>query len=263
MSRHLDRISDKIETLRKAITQHEVYASIQTIDDLKIFMRHHVYAVWDFMSLLKSLQKHLTCTNVHWLVTGSAETRYLINEIVVGEESDVDLDGKRKSHFEMYLDAMDQCEADTAEVMRFISELTKGKSVREALDLVKVPGGVKDFVRFTFDSIDSNKLHIQSAIFTFGREDLIPDMFLSLVKDLDSKFPGRVSLFKYYLERHIEVDGDHHSHLAMKMTSNLCGESETNWSEAEKAVCEALERRIALWDGAVREINSKRLVTFA
>src|SRR5688500_7535225 len=99
----LERIQNEIEPLRQQIINHKVYSVINDLEDLRIFMQYHVYAVWDFMSLLKSLQINLTCTTIPWFPVGSANNRYLINEIVAGEESDVDSKGERKSHFEMYL----------------------------------------------------------------------------------------------------------------------------------------------------------------
>ena len=109
----------------------------------------------------------------------------------------------------------------------------------------------------------SNKDYLQAAIFTFGREDLIPGMFVSLVNDIHKNFPNSISIFKYYLERHIEVDGDHHSHLALQMTSNLCGTNEQFWKEAEKATVESLQKRIELWDGAYRKIMNRTTTAIA
>ena len=60
-----------------------------------------------------------------------------------------------------------------------------------------------------------------------------------------------------YLERHIEVDGDHHSHLALQMTSNLCGADEKLWKEAERSIIESLQKRIDLWDGAYKQIMDR------
>lgn len=114
MHTKIQSIQSNIEHLRQQIINHKVYSVVNEIEDLKIFMQYHVFAVWDFMSLLKSLQNNLTCTEVPWFPKGSAETRFLINEIVVGEESDIDLNGVRKSHFELYKDAMLQCGADTS-----------------------------------------------------------------------------------------------------------------------------------------------------
>jgi hypothetical protein len=99
MNEQIEKIRKSIAPLREEIINHPVYSSIKDIDDLRVFMEFHVYAVWDFMSLLKTLQNNLTCTTVPWFPKGSADTRHLINEIVVGEESDIDLNGIRKSHF--------------------------------------------------------------------------------------------------------------------------------------------------------------------
>lgn len=123
MNTQIEKIKKKIEPLRQEIINHKVYAAIKDVDDLKIFMQHHVFAVWDFMSLLKTLQNNLTCTSVPWFPKGLGTTRQLINEIVVGEESDIDIFGNRKSHFEMYLDAMKQCGADTSQIEKFTSSL--------------------------------------------------------------------------------------------------------------------------------------------
>lgn len=257
MMTQLERINNKIEPLKKEIINHKVYSAIRNINDLRVFMEFHIYAVWDFMSLLKSLQNKLTCTSIPWFPFGSANTRHLINEIVVGEESDIDSFGNRKSHFELYLDAMIQCGADTSKIEKFITVLKNTGDFNTAFTASDTPQEARDFVEFTFKIIASNKDYLQSAIFTFGREDLIPGMFLSIVNDIDKNFPDNISIFKYYLERHIEIDGDHHSHLALQMTSNLCGTDDLFWKEAEQETIESLRKRINLWDGAYREIVNR------
>jgi hypothetical protein len=206
------------------------------------------------MSLLKSLQNNLTCTSVPWFPYGSADTRFLINEIVVGEESDIDLDGKRKSHFELYLEAMKQCGADTSKIEKFIDTLKKTNDFNFAFSESQTPIEAREFVDFTFKVIDSKKSYLQSAIFTFGREDLIPGMFISIINEIHKNFPNEISIFKYYIERHIEVDGEHHSLLAIQMTDNLCEQNEQFWHEAELAVTQSLQHRIELWNGVYRQL---------
>jgi hypothetical protein len=258
MNIHIEKIKKNIEPLRQQIINHQVYSAIKDADDLKIFMQYHVYAVWDFMSLLKALQSNLTCISTPWFPKGDAETRHLINEIVLGEECDVDSFGKRKSHFELYLDAMQQCGADIKQIEKFITELKKNSNFISAFQFSNTPQEASEFVNFTFKIIESHKDYLQAAIFTFGREDLIPGMFHSIVNDIDKKFPESVSIFKYYLERHIEVDGDHHSHLALQMTANLCGNDEQRWHEAEQATITSLQKRIQLWDGVYKQIVNKK-----
>ncbi len=260
---HLSDLLKAIEPLKKAITGHPVYSLLQHPADLKLFMQFPVFAVWDFMSLLKSLQNGLTCTSVPWFPKGDANTRFLINEIVVGEESDVDMEGNRKSHFELYLDAMRQCGADTEPIHDFIDRLQKSGNLLSSLENSGTPPEAAEFVQYTFDVIQSGQLHLQSAIFTFGREDLIPDMFYALVNDLHHQQPESIAIFRYYLERHIEVDGDHHSQLALDMTSRLCGEDPVKWKEAEAAVIQCLQKRIRLWDGVYRQLQENAILTKA
>lgn len=249
-------LQDEIAPLRKQLVSHALYASIRDIEDVKKFMAHHVYAVWDFMSLLKSLQRELTCVSIPWVPVGNADTRFLINEIVTGEESDVDEAGHRLSHFELYLNAMEQigCEMDT--INGFIAEIRSGLQVEEAMANSGVPPAAREFVGSTFDIIASGKTYLQAAAFTFGREDLIPDMFLSMVNELGKQNPGKMDKFKYYLERHIEVDGGHHSHLAQQMTAILCGDDAGKWEECTAICVKSLKSRIALWDSIHRSITS-------
>lgn len=261
MNIHIERIQQAIAPFREEIIHHKVYSIIKDAEDLQLFMQYHIFAVWDFMSLLKALQNNLTCTSVPWFPTGDADTRHLINEIVVGEESDIDHLGNRKSHFELYLNAMQQCGADTKPIEKFISELKQSGNFESAYNLSRTPKEARDFVNFTFDIINSKKDYLQSAIFTFGREDLIPDMFLAIIHDMSKEHPESFSIFKYYLERHIEVDGDHHSNLALQMTANLCGNNETFWKEAETATINSLQQRIKLWDGVYEAILQKKKVS--
>jgi hypothetical protein len=246
----------EIAPIRQQLINHPLYQSITTLDDLHLFMEQHVFAVWDFMSLLKVLQQNLTCTTTPWMPVGSADTRYLINEIVIGEESDVDEQGKRTSHFELYLRAMQQAGSSASAIQNLFGVLNDGKTINEALLIADIPTAARDFVQHTFNVVADGQPHIQAAVFTFGREDLIPDIFISMVKSLAGQFPGKVDILLYYLERHIEVDGDHHSQLAYQMTADLCGNDNTKWQQATQAVKLALQARIALWDGILEMINA-------
>jgi hypothetical protein len=253
-TRHLAQLKKALQPVREQLVHHPLYNSLQTIEDIRCFTEQHVYAVWDFMSLLKSLQRHLTCVQLPWVPVGSGNTRYLINEIVLGEETDVDEAGQRMSHFELYLQAMTQMEADTTPVELFLAQVQEGISVRQAMQQQYMLPAVQDFVNHTFSVIEQQPAHVQAAVFTFGREDLIPGMFISMVKELSEKNP-QISIFRYYLERHIEVDGDHHSHLAMEMVSELCGDDEVKWQEATQASLLALQQRKLLWDAVLQQVG--------
>src|ERR1700741_4373431 len=97
---------DHLGRLRDTLLDHPLYENIVSVGELRCFMEDHVFAVWDFMSLLKRLQQDLTCTAVPWFPTGNAKAARLINDIVIGEETDVGPDGSYVSHLALYLGAM-------------------------------------------------------------------------------------------------------------------------------------------------------------
>lgn len=242
-----------LEDERSRLLSHPAYSRIRDIDGLRQFAGVHVFAVWDFMSLLKSLQACLTCVTLPWVPVGSANTRFLINEIVLGEESDLDENGARTSHFELYLRAMRQMEADTGPIEALLDRIRSGTTVADSIAGIPVPEKVRRFLRFTFEVAQEAPAHVKAAVFTFGREDLIPSMFHRLLEQLYAETPEKVSVFKYYIERHIEVDGDHHSHLATDMVAELCGSDDAKWAAAGAAAKRALQMRYLLWDAIVSE----------
>ncbi len=253
----LTSLIQRLQPIRQQIIDHPLYPELQDLQQLQLFTQHHVFAVWDFMSLLKSLQQQLTCVQIPWVPQGTASTRYLINEIVTGEESDVDAQGVRTSHFELYLKAMQQLGADTDGVQQLLLRLQQGIPVQEALQQPDLPPTVRRFCAFTFNLIDTAPAHVQAAVFTFGREDLIPGMFHEMVTRLSVEYPQQLADFTYYLQRHIEIDGDHHSQLALQMVQELCGEDEQKWNDAAEACVTALQLRKELWDGILQALQQK------
>ncbi|UOQ55078.1 DUF3050 domain-containing protein [Hymenobacter cellulosivorans] len=249
-------LQQQLASTREQLVAHNVYQGIQSLDDLRVFMQHHVFAVWDFMSLLKSLQRDLTCVTVPWVPRGNPATRRLINEIVLEEETDVDQHGRPASHFELYMRAMDECGADTQPIRKLLDALSVGESVEMALLQANVPYAVQQFVLSTFNVINSGKSHAVAAAFTFGREDVIPDMFRHLVADLGQRFPGQLETFIYYLNRHIQLDEEVHTPLAEQMVRELCGSTEQSWDECREIAARCMQARIALWDGIRQAMSS-------
>lgn len=255
---NISTINSSIQTQKQQLLNHSLYKKINTIDDLHSFLESHVYAVWDFMSLLKALQSKLTCTTTPWFATPYPETRYLINEIVLAEESDLTIDGRHLSHFEMYLEAMQECGAKTISIEQFLSQVNSLMNIFVAIKKSDLHPNVKAFLDFTFKVIEEGKPHEIAAAFTFGREDLIPVMFTEILKQFQSKFPDyKLDKLLYYFERHIELDADEHGPMAMTMIKELCGEDQKKWSEVQNVSILALEKRIALWDAIEEQIVLK------
>ena len=157
----------------------------------------------------------------------------------------------------MYLDAMDQVGASTLKISQFIEFVRYGNNLEEIHDKLKMNDAVVRFLRFTFDVIESGKPHVASA-FTFGREDLIPDMFFEIVKAAEEKDEAASYQLTYYLKRHIELDGGDHGPLALKMIAELCGDEEQKWNEVVEIAKDALRVRIALWDAIADEISKNQ-----
>jgi hypothetical protein len=247
-----------LEPLRKSLIDHRLYGSMENLPALRLFMQQHVFAVWDFMSLLKTLQRGLTCVEVPWLPSPEPKLARLVNEIVLGEESDLSRDGTAICHFDLYLQAMHEAGADTGPIREFIASLRAGHELETALAGASAPEHVRAFVHKTFAIIGGGNLHEIAAAFTYGREDLIPSLFSGIVARVDESSNGCLQTFLYYLKRHIELDGDEHGALGREMVELLCDGQAQRQVEALSAAADSLMARIALWDGIAVEIDSFR-----
>ena len=246
----------QIARLRKELVSHPIYAEVDRLESLRVFMKYHVFAVWDFMSLLKALQRAVTCVEVPWVPAGNPKVRRFVNEIVLGEESDEDGRGGYLSHFELYCQAMEQCGADLRPVQRFLKELQGGRGWERALDRAGAPECVVQFVGNTLEVALSGKPHCIAAAFFFGREDVIPDMFRALVATIHRESAPNLERFLYYVDRHIELDGDHHGPLARQMVTQLCDNNRVFHQEAVEAALRSLRSRVELWDGVLAEMRA-------
>jgi hypothetical protein len=222
---HFEQLQKRITPLRRALLHHPVYDTVDSLDRLRDFMQIHVFAVWDFMSLVKRLQSEVTVQRLPWMPPASAQIARFANEVVLGEESDLGPDEKPTSHFELYLRAMDEIGADTQVVRSFMQKVSRGEQWPIVLKELGVPHSITDFVEGTLN---------HGAV--------------------------EVPYFAYYLKRHIELDGDSHGPWAREMLITLAGQDESSWKQATCAAELAITSRIKLWDSVQAHLNKAPMV---
>jgi len=249
--------ADFIESLRQRLEAHPIYASVNTLDDLRVLMQHHVYSVWDFMSLIKYLQNEVAPARWPWAPGGDASVQRFINELVLEEESDIALPGREgyTSHFMLYLEAMREIGADASVPERFVQKVAE-QGVDTALCAGLAPAPSAAFTRTTFDFLVSGKPHTVAAALALGREHVIPSMFrafLSRMAVTEAQAPS----FHYYLNRHVHLDEDFHAPLSLRLLAALCDNDPGKWREAEAAAETAVNARLLFWDGVLKALPSQ------
>jgi hypothetical protein len=251
--------ADIIHSFRQRLEQHPVYGAVRSIGDLRCFMEHHVYSVWDFMSLIKYLQNAVAPARYPWVPAGDGQVRRFINELVLEEESDEAPAGAGNvpgysSHFELYCSAMEEIGANRRDILDFV-EKVKVSGIDAALAGTSVPAPSRDFTRTTFAFIASDRPHAVAAALALGREHIIPCMFRAFLHNLGVS-ERHAPTFHYYLNRHIHLDEDFHAPLSLRLLNSLCGDDRVKQEEAVQAAEQAMDARVAFWDGVLKALEA-------
>jgi Protein of unknown function (DUF3050) len=244
-----------VSEAHEVLVSHPLYDRLRSFHHAREFMAHHVFAVWDFFSLLKRLQREVTCVETPWLPRGLGDHARFILEIVLSEESDEAIDSGFISHFELYLSAMSEISADRTAIDGFLARLETGADPFDALAHDEIPDFVQDFVSSTLRVALHGEPHEVAASFCHGRENLLPDVLTGIQSGLGSEI-DQAPIFKHYLQRHITLDHDEHGPLALRLLTELCDDDQAKIDEANRAGVEAIQARGRLWDGIMARLES-------
>jgi len=235
-----------LETAKLQLCSHSLFLEITSLRKLQLFMESHVFAVWDFMTLAKRLQQDLTCTRLPWLPAEDPQAARLINEIILGEESDEHPVQGYCSHFELYLEAMAEVGASTSAISHFVALLRQGLGATAALHQVEAPPGVSRFVNATLHLALNAPTHCVAATFLYGREHVIPGMFERILQS-DEFIHRQAPTLCAYLKRHIELDAKEHGPAAEQLLNRLVSADPTYPQQAHDAALAAMHSRVAFW----------------
>lgn len=245
-------MDNKVHELTERLKCHPLFFKLDKIENIRVFMEYHSFAVYDFMCLLKSLQRHMTLKSDPWKPSAyTDEVTRFINEIVLCEESDLDQNGRPCSHFNLYIRAMNEVNANSSKILSFV------RSIRPMqFNTDDLPSGVKEFVNFNLTLSIEGEVEELAGAFLYGREKLVPEMFKSIVSVLE-KHENLSPAFLYYLKRHIEVDGDEHGPMAEKCLHAICDRNKLMLAKAMRTAEKSLELRIKLWDACLAAIDAR------
>ena len=162
-----------------------------------------------------------------------------MNEIILGEESDVCPDGSASSHLELYLEAMEEVGASTTPIKRFLQALDAEELGKEARKL-RGTKGRNSICKRDSKSCWKWEPSFVAGAFTFGRENFA-GFIPSVCPTLDQSHPGKF-LDLVLFQRHIEVDGEEHGPLAIKMLEKTVEAGQGTVVDVEGAQAELVKR---------------------
>lgn len=248
MQDSVNQLTDRLSPLIRTIINHPLYGQISSLDHLRIFMEQHVFAVWDFMCLLKELHSRLVSTSAPWFPPKDALSANLISSILVEEEGDITEDGVTyASHYDMYITAMEKIHANTGLIKELLLSLRQGELLESILNRLTICEGTKNFVLTTF-SFFKRPVHEIAAAFVYGREGITSAMFMPMLERLEAQTglqqQSDLTTLIYYFKRHIDLDDNEHFPKALKMLANLIGNDAKKLAEVESAAVKALTARI-------------------
>lgn len=246
-----------IQGLKNELFSHPIYESVRDLESLRIFMQFHVACVWDFMCLLKSVQRVMNPVSSIWVPQKCRTTTRFINEIVLDEESDEVDQGIFMSHFELYLEAMEEIGSSTKPALEFMESLSNLIPFEDALKESKLPPGAQTFCKTTMGFLERPVCH-QAAIFYHSRESVIPEMFTRVVQNLKQQGVS-CPRFVLYLERHIHMDEEKHGPMSKKLLTSFPNQRHDDLT-IEDSVCESLEARLQLWDTIMEELEQDQMI---
>lgn len=245
-----------LKSIKGVLEDHPIFNRINSLEELRVFMEHHVYAVWDFMSLLKKLHSDLVPSGSPWVPGANGNIVRFLNEIVMEEESDqlpsTSHSPKFASHFEIYLSSMEEVDASTLYINTFL-DLVHKEGINKALSWSGLPEPARIFMTHTFDLIQKGKPHEIASSFAIGRESVVPIMF-NRILDQTSLSPDLIPVFRYYLERHTELDGDHHGPMAHQLLESMCSGNPDMEREIIQQAETSILQRIEFWDGVLKAL---------
>lgn len=269
---HQATLINEIEDDRQQVLRHNIYNIMAENHDngmkdslnqkIATFMEHHVWAVYDYFQLLKRLQRHFTCVELPWRPTKDPKMRHFITEIVAEEECDEAEDGVTHiSHLELYVRSMEKLGANTKPINQFLAALDDYDDMlsfeswfEEILIKSGAPKASQEHVKMTMDLARNGSICEVAAVFTFGREDIIPKMFIRILNNHNLASSEEFSIFRYYLQRHIDLDGKDHGPHAIALVNGVCGDDPEKWKQATDAVKKALKARTELWSAVEKLI---------
>ncbi len=250
---NLETNKKKLNDIKHKISAHPLFASKLEPKHICKFMESHIFAVWGFMSILKSLQKIITPDNLPWMPNKNTKNGLVnfVNEIILCEESDYIEGIGFISHFEIYLLAMKNMGAKTDQLDKLIARITDNGYNENYLDDINASVEVKSFLKHDLEVSINGTLPEIIGAFTLGREKVIPNMFSYILPAIKETSTSKYLIT--YLERHIDIDGDRHGPLSMKLLNTSCDKKQLSLAYA--TAIKSLELRLLVWDKVYDDIR--------
>ena len=122
---------------------------------------------------------------------------------------------------------------------------------RKHLDDFDASDEVKSFLKHDLKVSINGTLPEIIGAFTLGREKVIPNMFSYILPAINETSTSKYLIT--YLERHIDIDGDRHGPLSMKLLNASCDKKQLSLAYA--TAIKSLELRLLVWDKIYEDIG--------